>query len=778
MIKLGKKHLLLKLELNSSVLYEESTSSISFPILIGRSNSCKWHIPPTDKTASNVHAEILLEKGHYIIRDKKSRNGIYLKGQKIAEHRLSVGDRLSIGDSVLIVEEHVEKKKNILSQKYNKLEQINGSEKGRIISLKDDVIILGSASDSTIVCNDSLISQHHAEIKITEDGCWIRDLNSRNGTSVNSVRLMQQNGDKGRFLQDGDIISISYIDFRFLDKSVEHIRSHIFLKLGVVITTLVIMLSGYFLYMYSTPDAKSYIDKARVFASKKDFDKALVLLEESTNARNSDLYKFERGDLILRIKQWSHTVKNWEKAKQLIANGKWVTANKLISPLLDSNSDVWTWNATDATVAKDQALVMKKISDAFLKSRIDLENPEITTSRLIKSYKELEVALNSCVNVPDYLKLVIIRASDIKEELKYTTTELLEIESIVSKIKNIEDMQGALDSLVKLQKTINTRLSERIKTKKHYTTKAKDYCNVLIEPLEKLVESQAVLDANIKYASNMQFDKIKRSLPLPNQIITTVSPVLSEKRVELINLNKQLLKDIDTLKLAIESLKNNGISPEKGFVHVNIFKNDYLEKVLSCDSFGYPPPKWNRGEPLGEYDKFLGIEPFYDFIINLPDPFNGVSLTDLPFKPEIIKMRELYSSLEIFLEYLQTPTIKMIISKNNDDNAILTWALFANEEIERRNLFIDKLKKIANKSSDRRSVIAGGIALMLSNSSKDFGGEFCKVIIQKHNAIKKEIAKNMKTESSLEKMNKQRDYIMSIGLPGNPFVKQMWSNKK
>src|SRR5690349_13690942 len=48
---------------------------------------------------------------------------------------------------------------------------------------------LGRAPDNKVVVNDSAVSRKHAEISVREDGYWIRDLNSKNGTKVNGTLI-------------------------------------------------------------------------------------------------------------------------------------------------------------------------------------------------------------------------------------------------------------------------------------------------------------------------------------------------------------------------------------------------------------------------------------------------------------------------------------------------------------------------------------------------------------------------------------------------------------
>jgi transcriptional regulator with GAF, ATPase, and Fis domain len=50
--------------------------------------------------------------------------------------------------------------------------------------------VIGSASDSGIVVSDAAVSRIHAELDAREDGLWLRDLGSRNGTFIDGVQIL------------------------------------------------------------------------------------------------------------------------------------------------------------------------------------------------------------------------------------------------------------------------------------------------------------------------------------------------------------------------------------------------------------------------------------------------------------------------------------------------------------------------------------------------------------------------------------------------------------
>lgn len=57
-----------------------------------------------DRLSSRLHCAIELKDNAWHISDLKSRNGTFVNGERIQEARLNVGDRIRIGETVLVCE--------------------------------------------------------------------------------------------------------------------------------------------------------------------------------------------------------------------------------------------------------------------------------------------------------------------------------------------------------------------------------------------------------------------------------------------------------------------------------------------------------------------------------------------------------------------------------------------------------------------------------------------------------------------------------------------------
>lgn len=71
-------------------------------INIGRRNTNE--LPLTDMNTSRLHAYVVYEDGHHVIHDAKSLNGTYVTNHRITHKQLKSGDRIKIGNTVILYE--------------------------------------------------------------------------------------------------------------------------------------------------------------------------------------------------------------------------------------------------------------------------------------------------------------------------------------------------------------------------------------------------------------------------------------------------------------------------------------------------------------------------------------------------------------------------------------------------------------------------------------------------------------------------------------------------
>ena len=88
-----------------------------------------------------------------------------------------------------------------------RLKGLTGEFEGRTYE-SDALLKAGRLASLDIVLDDSSVSRQHAEVRATDNGWFVRDLKSTNGTFVNGVRLA---ANEERPLQDRDVIQFGKI---------------------------------------------------------------------------------------------------------------------------------------------------------------------------------------------------------------------------------------------------------------------------------------------------------------------------------------------------------------------------------------------------------------------------------------------------------------------------------------------------------------------------------------------------------------------------------------
>lgn len=91
------------------------------------------------------------------------------------------------------------------------LKVTRGPSAGQVVALTPERTILGRHPSSQIVLDDGAVSRHHAEIVEAEGKYYLQDLQSRNGTEVNGIRIEVRTE-----IHHGDAIRVCDHTFQFL----------------------------------------------------------------------------------------------------------------------------------------------------------------------------------------------------------------------------------------------------------------------------------------------------------------------------------------------------------------------------------------------------------------------------------------------------------------------------------------------------------------------------------------------------------------------------------
>lgn len=90
-----------------------------------------------------------------------------------------------------------------------KLHILSGQLEGKVFDLLEERVTVGRALDNTIRMEDGTVSHHHAMFVLDGDSYKLRDLNSTNGTRVNTMRVTETR------LTNGDQVRMGSVEMRF-----------------------------------------------------------------------------------------------------------------------------------------------------------------------------------------------------------------------------------------------------------------------------------------------------------------------------------------------------------------------------------------------------------------------------------------------------------------------------------------------------------------------------------------------------------------------------------
>lgn len=91
---------------------------------------------------------------------------------------------------------------------------LHGPLLGKTFTIEQSVLTIGRSSQCDIQIEDDNVSRKHAEISFRDNLVWLKDLQSTNGSYVNSKRVAEVP------LNDGDLVLIGRVLFKFIHSSV------------------------------------------------------------------------------------------------------------------------------------------------------------------------------------------------------------------------------------------------------------------------------------------------------------------------------------------------------------------------------------------------------------------------------------------------------------------------------------------------------------------------------------------------------------------------------
>jgi pSer/pThr/pTyr-binding forkhead associated (FHA) protein len=266
--------------------------------IIGRSPQCD--LPIEESLASRQHLEIIREQGSYFVRDRGSRNGTTVNGERITDRRrLKDGDDIGVGstnlkfvsegegdgqsgdDEATRLASFSRSGESAPGQKVGeksakgpldvKLRVVDGPLSGGTFRNWDGPLLIGRGLENHVVLLDDSVSSRHARIAQEGDKYFIDDLRSANGTFLDGVKV--QRGE----LQNGQKIKIGVSTLVF-DK-VDLRKQRRTLRISLVSVASILAVAALIKFLQPPDIAGQHISTARSLDARGDFEKSSTEFE-------------------------------------------------------------------------------------------------------------------------------------------------------------------------------------------------------------------------------------------------------------------------------------------------------------------------------------------------------------------------------------------------------------------------------------------------------------------------------------------------------------------
>ena len=811
--------IILKLEHDGKVVYMSEVDDLPDVITIGRASGNTWMIPREDHSASASHGKIEKKGRKLLLTDLNSKNGIYFQEKRIKKSIIiKEGGIYSIGECRLVAEKSKQTAKEDKSrEKFHKLEQLSGDSKGKIINLTKETTWIGSGKDCDIVISNSIVSHRHARIQSKADGtCWVCDGDekgnpSKNGTRVNQAPVTTETTGGGRMLKDGDILSVAYGDYRFWDRNIVHVSSHIVLKTIIVILTVVLVVGSYLGFQSVMPSAKQLRKEAEKEAEKenfeelssgepimkaekeskeenleevpKHFEEAEKKLKKAFSARGAEDDADQRQKLLGRLESWKDTWKKWNTINKMLSSPvgqetdnvkDWEKINSVFMSLsLDNGS--WEWSQAalrKMQVARDTRDLLNSM--LTVENLISSSNNDFVT--LAKQNEILMKTVNTCkTHKEDCLVALLKQANNVLEDARSLLKDHEEIDRIIKGFTNITNVSSVYDKIIEINE-------------QNHSTVIQDYCKIRLEPLEKVRQSYSLLNNNYRRLAMFDRSAINIKLSLPTDEECAVSANFQSMREELLKIKERQILISRLLSQYENKFKANELFIGQTSSDLNeLFNEKSLELVLDCDCLQKRLPNYDEKEPTSCFDRWLGVHVFIDYLNSLDGEFDS-SIQEGTSKPLVFRISEQFELINTFYDFCLSENSKDLsndMKKIRDvepaRNMVLKLMKQSQEYVDKKTRLMRKLLNIYSKSPDkRRGIIAGGILCLLRDRqtnfvSEDFQKEVYKSFMKVHREVKGLL--DMDVMRTPEERRECEQKAWEIGIPGEMELKVLWNSK-
>ena len=621
-------------------------------LTIGRAEDNDLVIPADDHSCGDHHAKLhIVQNGMKLTACEKNR--IHFHGESVSSTVLKKNDRASIGDSEILVQATTEAA--YAPCDVHRLETHGGERNGEMIRLEKSPFRIGSAADNDLVLKSDVVSRHHAEIRIAENGeTWLRDMGSSNGTFVNGERLKRQE----RMLMDLDEISIACFDFAFLDKKVVHTRTHFGKKILIMICTLFLVASLFGLYYRMSPKTETVIDVIDYYLRQNNYDAAKRILTRMPNSKGFQRYEKKYRNYATCIPNYENTYNALLSFRNELKESQWNNAAESFGKLELGNSEAWNQADPQTPVIHQQVQMEKKLLDTQLSLRNMATSLDTTVDELKKKWKEMQPLQKRLkdeleaepTQVPDYLhplyQAILHQLSDLENDCGL----LREIEL---KLNNLSD-KGNL-------KRINDFIDFMLKDEIDISGILKVYKRDLLNRMKIIRDNLESLDKNDQALFDLRMENL-HIVQIISSDDCVMIPQLYRLREDMENRLVAQFRARDQWQSLQKSLLSYRLEPGKYPEEIALFANETLiERVIALSSLAPAGSK----VVSEEYEKLFGEQYFYEVLQQTVHSTNNIYASDLipdiQHLPLCIRLKDMYRAVSEALVWLNLPQNEWMI---------------------------------------------------------------------------------------------------------------------
>ena len=677
----------------------------------------------------------------------------YLRGEPLTECFLRKNDRAAIGDAELFVKPAA--KRSIYACDHHRLEVQGSEEKGKMILLKSSPFRIGSAEDNDLVLKSDVVSEHHAEIRIAENGeTWIRDLRSLNGTFVNGERLGRQE----RMLMDSDEVSVAHFDYLFLDRSVIHTRTQFGRKMLIMGVTVVLVMFGFGLFYLSSPKTETVIAAVDFYLFRNEYDAAQHVLEKMPDSRGFQRYEKQYREYLAKIPRYRKIYEATLKFRDDLKKSQWKAAAERYGALEMNNP--LAWNPADPnTIPRQKELsYAKELLDILLMTYSLDTSPNTSLSTLQDGWKRLSSQRKALrkeqKNDPEYLAPLLLELKIRLEQLEKNVTILGKIDA------GMNDLAGNPDA-----KRLSEFTQELEQTHRQVTGVVRIYIRELQFLLGTVQKNMSELQENDLALFDLRMPDIKQVALITADDCMKI-PQLYRMRQQMEKHLQDQFRCRDDWHGLQRLLGRYDLAPGKFPPEVHLFSDEkLLESTLELAALRKNP----AGKIPADYENLFGERYFFEVLqqtvhsnVNL---YASDLIPNMKVVPKCILLKDLYRGVSEALLWFGLPQNQWILH-----GRMAQTRDYYRQLMQTRLQVLQCFENIASRHrNERRYFIArtayfflAPVTPEMSEKMKVFAAEWRKF------RLKQQMALEEYSPLNLERSRMIRDRIVADGIPGDP----------